>query len=115
MSYIFDHAYRMGWTELGILEWDYEDWQFDETIIWMAGPNEFYMAHDSGCSCPIPFDLHEVGDIEGPLTKDEALTKLLKKIPVTLDKLSGQWYNDDDRKHFADKSAVIVQRILIGD
>ena len=55
----------------------YESYEFDTTILWKHENGTFWIAHDSGCSCPVPFDgfdfddgldqVHTLSDVEAVL------------------------------------------------
>ena len=39
------------------------DYQFDLLCLWVDEDGVLYMAHDSGCSCPCPFENHSLEDL----------------------------------------------------
>jgi hypothetical protein len=42
---------------IGELEISEPDWSFDTVVAWIHTPTgDVYWAHDSGCSCPSPFE-----------------------------------------------------------
>lgn len=43
------------------------NYSFDLLGIWQE-PDGFFIATDSGCSCPSPWESHTEGDLTGPLT-----------------------------------------------
>ena len=45
-------------------------YEFDTTVIWKDKDNNLYWAHDSGCSCPIPFEGYKTIKDLSTLTKD---------------------------------------------
>lgn len=47
---------EFGLTPVTQIEWDSESWQFNLTAVWVDQHGQFYIAHDSGCSCPSPFE-----------------------------------------------------------
>lgn len=50
-----------------------EDYSFDILAVW-RGPKGLYLATDSGCSCPSPFEnFASIDDLTGPLTTEQAL------------------------------------------
>lgn len=57
-----DHGYQRegqfeGFTVVDELEWDNESYQFNITGLWKRDfDGTLWMAHDSGCSCPIPWE-----------------------------------------------------------
>lgn len=49
------------------IDWYDEPYEFDMTVVWKDQNGNFYMADDSGCSCPSPFeDYTSVKDLDGP-------------------------------------------------
>lgn len=55
-------------------------YDFDKIVVWKRGHprgDEFYTAHDSGCSCPSPFEAIGFDDLSGPYTK-AAVIKVLE-------------------------------------
>lgn len=111
---VFSYADEHEWTELAVIEWAYEDYSYEETVVWRDDNTElFYMAHDSGCSCPTPFGEHDETDIWGPYTKEEALKYVLERTVESLDDIRA--YNEDARNWLTESSAKLVQRILLGD
>lgn len=48
-----------------------QDYSFDKVVIWKdLESDKYYYAHDSGCSCPSPFeDYHNLDDL-GELSSD---------------------------------------------
>lgn len=48
-------------------------YEFDSLVFFQdKRTGELYAARDSGCSCPMPFELTKREDLEGPLTKNQA-------------------------------------------
>lgn len=41
---------------VGEVEWTEPSYSFDTTIVWHHKDGSFYLASDSGCSCPAPFE-----------------------------------------------------------
>lgn len=57
MSYLYFSPKNYGLTE--IAEFDTaDDWEFDMVVVWRDGEGKLWAAHDSGCSCPTPFEDH---------------------------------------------------------
>ena len=81
-SNVYYHPEKSGLETVGEIEWSEPDWSFDLTVVWKKTRGEYYLASDSGCSCPVPFDDYtSVESLEGPYTKSalkyqlEALVK----------------------------------------
>lgn len=53
----------LGWKQLEI-EYGSHSYEFDTLVFWRTETGEIFMAHDTGCSCPTPFDEYkgETGD-----------------------------------------------------
>ena len=49
---------KVGLTVIGELD-DADSYEFNTIVAWTDGKN-IYWAHDSGCSCPTPFEEYEV-------------------------------------------------------
>lgn len=52
---------KFGWERVDV-EFGEPEYSFDTLIFWKT-PGGIYAAHDSGCSCPTPFEAYE-GDSE---------------------------------------------------
>lgn len=56
----YTHAEHMkmpeDWTPIGEWEMSGAPWEFDLIALWRDGEGLLRAAHDSGCSCPIPFE-----------------------------------------------------------
>lgn len=68
---------RVGNKELNDIAWidTAGDWEFD-TVIILKDPDtgKYFAGHDSGCSCPIPFeDMNDLSDWTEIHSKNEAL------------------------------------------
>lgn len=59
---------------VGSFDWDHEQWQFNITQVWKEARGRYFVASDSGCSCPMPFeDITYTDDdgVYGPYNKTE--------------------------------------------
>jgi hypothetical protein len=59
---------------VGGFDWDNESWQFNITQVWKETRGRYFVASDSGCSCPSPFeDINYTDDrgVYGPYNKTE--------------------------------------------
>lgn len=68
--------YNDDWTEgaeiLGEIELSEPCYSFD-TLVVLRNDQGYYLATDSGCSCPSPFEnYNSLADATGPLTADQA-------------------------------------------
>lgn len=51
--------------EIAEIDWDRASWQFNlSRILRHTETGDLYRADDAGCSCPIPFELTTVGDLD---------------------------------------------------
>lgn len=51
-------------TQIAEIEWRDEPYEFDLTVLWQHEDGRFFIASDSGCSCPSPFeDFHKLDDL----------------------------------------------------
>lgn len=59
------HPEKYGLTPVGEVSWDDAAYQFDFTVVYHRKEDgKFLYASDSGCSCPSPFEDHELSDLE---------------------------------------------------
>lgn len=73
MSDVFYKPEEYGLTLIGDVQWGEQCYDFDMTAVWEDKTGQLYMASDSGCSCPSPFeDYISVDDLD-KVTKHEAL------------------------------------------
>ena len=57
---------------IGEVDLSEPDYSFDILAVW-KGESGYYLATDSGCSCPSPFENYNtVDDLTGPLTAEQA-------------------------------------------
>ncbi|QGH76328.1 hypothetical protein SEA_DAUBENSKI_261 [Streptomyces phage Daubenski] len=57
---------------VGSFDWDQEQWQFNITQVWKEARGRYFVASDSGCSCPQPFeDINYTDECAGPYNKTE--------------------------------------------
>lgn len=62
---------------VGEISWHEPCYDFDLTAVWKKSRGEYYLASDSGCSCPSPFeDFTSVESLEGPMNKDSLKSRL---------------------------------------
>ena len=67
---------KFGLTIVATVQWGERNYNFDLTVFWKDTEGQLYMASDSGCSCPKPFE--NVYDLDqlNKVTKHEALASL---------------------------------------
>jgi hypothetical protein len=55
---------------VGDIDWDQESYEFNMTVVWKEGRGKYYIADDSGCSCPAPFErVTSKEGLDGPMNK----------------------------------------------
>lgn len=64
---------KFGLIPVAEVELSEPDYSFDIAMVWYHFERDtFYVAHDSGCSCPSPFERYtELDELTGPLTRHE--------------------------------------------
>ncbi len=61
---------KFGLELVDSIEWDGESYEFNMTAVWKAKRGEYYLADDSGCSCPAPFEnIEKLEELDGPHNK----------------------------------------------
>lgn len=84
---------KFGMETVGEISWSEPCYDFDLTCVWKQARGKFFIASDSGCSCPSPFeDFTKVEDLEGPFTKAELRKHLLTMVA----EYSGYGYSKDN-------------------
>lgn len=79
---------------VGEVSWNDESYSFDFTVVWHHKDGSFYVATDSGCSCPAPFEnFTSLSDAHHFQTADE----VMEYLKDTLDKEAEQewWVRDN--------------------
>ena len=67
---VYFNPEAFGLELIGAIEWREEYYEFDITIVLKKTRGEYYLASDSGCSCPSPFeDFTSVDKLLGPYDK----------------------------------------------
>lgn len=74
---------HFGLELVGSIEWVGESYEFNMTAVWKESRGKYYIADDSGCSCPSPFeDYTKKEELDGPMNKrslESALRYRLKE------------------------------------
>lgn len=85
---------KFGLEVIAHIDWDNEAYQFNQTVVWRdKKTGQVYMAHDSGCSCPSPFEnFNSVDDLE-KLDSISQITYLIKEKEEYRDKYGRNSYN----------------------
>lgn len=69
-----------GFREVGQVDWSSGSYEFDYTTVWQHKESgEFFMADDSGCSCPSPYEgVRHVSDLT-PISRMQELVDHLNE------------------------------------
>lgn len=63
---------KCGLTIVGVLDDPNADYSFSYVVVWKDAAGKLYGAHDSGCSCPSPFeDFHNLSQLTPIRTEDD--------------------------------------------
>jgi hypothetical protein len=92
---IYYYPEKSGLEIVGVVEVG-GDYEFDTFVVWKNQDNNIYWSTDSGCSCPTPFEDHDLEDIV-LLTEDnfkEFSEQLRTHIEYSYDKSLGtyEWH-----------------------
>lgn len=71
------------------LELDEPCWSFDTFVVWRHSDGRLFYGHDSGCSCPSPFEDMTLDDLT-------EFSNPLDLYSVIRDKAWGDYLSDDD-------------------
>lgn len=71
-----------GLTFVDSLDLEDEPYQFYIVGVWKDESGQYYLATDSGCSCPTPWEYTTRDELTGPLTREQAAEELTS---LTLD------------------------------
>ena len=90
------NAAEFGLEDLGSIQWGEPSWNFDLTNVWRDG-DVYFVASDSGCSCPSPFENYEGRKDLGPeLTLKEAAGTLFDQLT---EYIANDWNSKDDKQY----------------
>lgn len=66
------HPEKFGLEIVGTAELEDEPYQFDLLVVWRDVDGNLYYAHDTGCSCPSPFEeFNSVDDLDKLISLDD--------------------------------------------
>lgn len=89
---------KFGLELVDSIEWDGEDYQFHITAVWRQARGKYYVATDSGCSCPSPFeDYDKLEDLDGPHNKRGLESILRVKIKENAREGTNSYYGGRSR------------------
>lgn len=90
MNIYFDPE-KFGLEIVGEVEWSDECYQFDKTVVWRDPQSQaLFVASDSGCSCPSPFESHG-RDTLTPISRTQDLIDYFEQA-----KRESFWYDPGD-------------------
>ena len=70
MSNPYYNPEDFGLTIVDEIEWRDEPYEFDMTVVWKDKSGKYWIASDSGCSCPSPFETYDtLESLDGPHNK----------------------------------------------
>lgn len=99
---IYYNPEKFGLSIVGEIEFDEPNYSFDFGVVWKTKNNKFYYGHDSGCSCPTPFEDEGIDDLEGPFDKAEIIAFLTELQP----------YEYATNASFQEDRVAVISRIV---
>lgn len=95
----YHNPQKLGLEVVAEVELSEPDYSFDIAMVWWhTQTNKFYVAQDSGCSCPSPFeDFTSLEKLNGPLTRHEAADWLKGWMPPEGVKEYWRYAEDPDK------------------
>jgi hypothetical protein len=98
-----------GLEVVGDIEWTGESYQFDMTVVWKDKDGKYYVASDSGCSCPSPFeDYNSLESLDGPLRAVDVVNSLNYRVNQFSDGESSYGYS---RAEVAKQVSTLTSRL----
>jgi hypothetical protein len=89
---------KFGLQIVADIEWDDESYEFNQTVIWKDAEGQLYIASDSGCSCPLPFEYARTIDDLTKVTRDEAIAQLTECAQEGWEEEDGESYHYGNSK-----------------
>lgn len=101
MDHLYDEPERYGFETIGEIDWGVNSYNFDLTVAWIeTETGRIFVASDSGCSCPRPFE-----DIEGI----EDLTEITK--PMELIKYLADVQSEKEADHATGEVGELIMKV----
>lgn len=66
---------KYGFEFVGGIDLEFRDWEFYIAAV-LKNDKGYYLATDSGCSCPTPWESYTVDALTGPLTAEQCREEL---------------------------------------
>lgn len=76
---IYDNPEKFGLEILAELKLDHEPYAFDLLVAWKDANGRILFAHDSGCSCPQPFEEIGVDDLLSLADRQAIVSLIFRK------------------------------------
>lgn len=73
------HPEVHGLETVGTVQWGIPCYDFDITAVWKNAEGEYFLADDSGCSCPTPFEYVIASDLK-PMTAHQVVADLQERL-----------------------------------
>lgn len=70
MPNIYYQPEAYGLTVVGEIEMYDMGYGFDTTVLWRNEAGKYFWAHDSGCSCPVPFEECNLSNMSSGTVKE---------------------------------------------
>ena len=101
---------HFGLTVVGSVQWGEPDYDFHITAVWFDADKHFFVASDSGCSCPSPFeDFETVESLGKAMSKWEAASELLRRLQNYLD---DSYESEDEKSEAISDVSDLVAKIV---
>jgi hypothetical protein len=106
----------LGLETVGEVEWGDEPCAFDLTVVW-KGEGGYYLASDSGCSCPSPFEAYtSLEKLTGPLTSHEVAASLgaqkEKQLGEIAEEITRGWHHSGDAARIESQVLSIIEKVM---
>lgn len=98
---------KFGLTIVGSIELYDEAYQFDTIVVWWHEDGTIYVGHDSGCSCPSPFEDYTTLDSLTVMGDWSALEAWLAERDPT----KGSYVSSSANQDYAVEAAEIVVKV----
>lgn len=67
---VYHSPEKFGLAMVGEMDMAEPNYSFNMLVVWRDERGQFWVGHDSGCSCPAPFEsIEDVNELDGPHDK----------------------------------------------
>ncbi len=95
---VYNQPEKFGLEQVASIDYSSGSYEFDERIVWFHKESgKFYMARDSGCSCPSPFENYDSLEKLSPFNLEELENEVKEE---TRAKYEGDTYDGSDPSAF---------------